>query len=317
MDTSFVFQAFFAVVPVYIIILTGAFVRRLRWIRADADSSFMRIAMDVALPCFFISNMLGNEKLQSVAFSAGTIAMGVAVMSAGMCVAWLASKILKLKVGEGQRTFVVTTAAHNYGFFIISIVALLYPAREDLLGLIITQNVGCDLVYWSLGFLLISQGGGFSWKMFLRAPIISVAVALLLAWTGLGAYVPQFLLNAMRMMGSCAITLNLFMFGCLLCDFWGFKNFNPRIVSSAVAVRMLVLPAIFLAAAALLDIDPSLRMILVFQAVVPCGVISAVLAKHFGGHPQMSVQITVCTSIVALITLPIYLTLGLKLIGAV
>ena len=95
-------------------------------------------------------------------------------------------KIPRIKIGEGQRTFVVTTGIHNYGFFIIALVAILYPNDEnDFMGLVLTHNVGCDLVFWSLGVALLSPSVKFSPAILLKGPVLSVFVALFFIWTGL------------------------------------------------------------------------------------------------------------------------------------
>ncbi|MFR6033532.1 MAG: hypothetical protein ACLUKN_10350 [Bacilli bacterium] len=67
------------------------------------------------MPCFIIYNMLGNEKLKRGVF-VGDYFIGMLVVLASLAVSYAASRLLRLKVGGGERTFVVTTAFHNYGF---------------------------------------------------------------------------------------------------------------------------------------------------------------------------------------------------------
>lgn len=311
------FEALLAVAPIYAAIATGFAARKFGWMEAAADKSFMKVAIDITLPCFILANMLSNKKLESVEFSAAAILTGMAGMLACMAVSYIASAAIGLKVGTGKRTFIVTTATHNYGFFVISMLAVMYAGSSDpILGVAFTHNVGCDLVFWTIGFFLISSGQNFSAKTFLRGPIVAVFAALVLVWCGLGDFVLKYAQNTLRVIGGCAIPLNLFMFGNLLCDFWGREKFNPKIIATAMITRLAVLPLMFVAAAALLPIDPTLKKLLVFQAVAPCGITSAVLAKHFGGYPQMSVQISVATSVAAVLTLPIWLNVGFRLIGA-
>ena len=81
-------------------------------------------------------------------------------------------------------------------------------------------------------------------------------------------------------------------------------------------MRMALLPIAFILLATALPIDPSLKKLIAFQALSPCGVTDAVLAKHFGGYPQMAVQITIATLVVAPFTLPVWMWLGATLTGA-
>lgn len=310
----------FAVIPIYAMVLAGWAARRQGWLKPEGDSSLMRFAIDVTLPCFIFSSMIGNKKLESVAFALSTISIGMFTLSLGLVFAWLASKLLRLKVGQGQRTFVVTTATHNFGFFVIALVAMLYSnavGRDaELLGLVFTHNVGCDIIFWTIGYMLITSTSKISMKTFLRGPILSVLAGLLFIWTGLSKCIPDCVMVSLKMLGGAAIPMNLVLFGAMIYDMFGLKDFNIKVVVSAVALRMFVLPAIFVALAVLLPVDILLKKLLVFQAVAPCGVTAAVLAKHFGGYPQIAVQITLATMVVAIFTLPFWLAFGFSLIGA-
>ena len=89
------YQSLAAIVPIYVMILTGVLVRRIGWLKPEADSSFVRMAIDVTLPCFIIYNMLGNEKLKSVGFSLATIFIGMLVVLASLAVSYAASRLLR------------------------------------------------------------------------------------------------------------------------------------------------------------------------------------------------------------------------------
>ncbi len=305
-----------AIVPIYAMIFAGFLARKAHWLSPEADASFVRVSIDLTLPCFIIYNMLGNEKLRSIALSMQTIALGMCVVGVSLLAAWAAAKILGLKVGSGERTFTVTTGTHNYGFFIIALVAILFSqTNPDLLGLVLTHNVGCDLVFWSVGVFLLSGRKSFSPKVFMRGPVAAVFFSLALIWTGLGDFVPEFVLNSLKWIGFAAIPLNLMMFGTLICDMLGNAKIDWKCVLSATAIRMLALPCLFFAAASFLPIAPSLKALLALQTLPPCGVTAAVLSKSFGGKPELSVQITLATCIAAVFTMPLWLGLCFGLIG--
>ena len=184
------------------------------------------------------------------------------------------------------------------------------------MGLVLTHNVGCDLVFWSLGVALLSPSVKFSPAILLKGPVLSVFVALFFIWTGLAGKIPDFALSSLKLLGGAAIPLNLFMFGTLIYDLFSRESFNAKIVGTAVCMRMALLPIAFILLATILPIDPSLKKLIAFQALSPCGVTAAVLAKHFGGYPQMAVQITIATLVVAPFTLPVWMWLGATLTGA-
>ncbi len=307
---------FAAILPIYGVIALGWIGRKLDWIKPEADSSIVKIAIEIALPCFILSSLLGNKRLENVGFSLSAITIGVVGMLLGLLFSTLSAKMIGLKVGDGLRTFVATVGVQNYGFFLIGLLAIAFPnGGGDMMGILITHNVGCDLVYWSLCFLLLSNAKKVSFDFLKRGPMWSVFIALILVWTGLAEYVPDWARAFFKFAGGAAVPLNLLIFGTLLHDMLGRDGFSLKIISTAVATRMLILPAIFITCAVMLPIDPSLKFLIVLQSLAPSGIMSAVLAKHFGGYPKIAVQIVVATSLIAFITLPLWAHIGLKLIG--
>ena len=316
METGFNPSLALAVLPIYVVVSVGWLARKLGWLAPESDKSLMRLAIDISLPCFIFYNMIGNEKLASVSYAACTISLGVFGICACLAVAWIAAKIMGLKTGEGARTFTVTTGVHNDGFFIIALVAIIYPDDKDFMGLVLTHNVGCDLVFWSLGLAMLSSAKKFGLSIFLKGPVLSVFVALFFIWTGIADKIPEFALSSLKLIGGASIPINLLMFGTLIYDLYSRETFDAKTVGIAVFLRMGVMPCIFIGAAATLPVDASLKKLLVFQALSPCGITAAVLAKHFGGRPPMAVPITPSALLPAPPAVPFSMWAGMSLIGA-
>jgi predicted permease len=56
-----------------------------------------------------------------------------------------------------------------------------------------------------------------------------------------------------------------------------------------------------------------LKQVLIIQAAMPSGVLPLVLAKHHGGDVMVALQIILSTSVAAIITLPLWIHIGLVL----
>lgn len=175
----------------------------------------MRIAMDVAYPCLVFHSIMkymvlsGNETLSSVSFSLQAIGAGALELLLGIASAWLVAKMLRMRIGTGLRTFTLTAGVQNYAFFVIPIIQMLFTASNDpTLGVLFVHNVGCELVVWSIGVIIIAGGpGNLNMGVFFRGPLLAVIVGLALAWSGLGTYVAQPpLMKTFEMIGNCATT---------------------------------------------------------------------------------------------------------------
>ena len=79
---------------------------------------------------------------------------------------------------------------------------------------------------------------------------------------------------------------------------------------SGLAARLLITPSLILLLAWLLPVDPLIKRIMVIQSAIPSGVIPVMLAKRFGGRPEVGTQILLSTTLCSFLTLPVWLAVG-------
>lgn len=306
-----------AALPVFVFFLIGYVLRRRGVVKPQDDGVMMSLAVDVAYPCMVFYNIMrtmvvdADPTVSSFGFSLSAIGCGFLEMLLGVAAAYVVAVLLRLKVGTGLRTFSVTSGMQNYAFFVIPVVQMLFPGADDpTLGVLFVHNMGCEIFVWSAAVFLIG-GGSLPLKSLLRGPLIAMVGSLLLAWSGLGHYValPPVMKTA-EMLGAVATPLCLIIFGCSLYDLSLNFRWQPRLLISGLAARLVLAPALILLAAWLLPVDPLIKRIMVIQSAIPCAVISVVLAKRFGGKPELATQILLSTTVCSFLTLPIWLTLG-------
>lgn len=312
-DNSPVMSAFLAIIPVYVIIACGWFARRVRWLEQEHEAPIMKLSIDLFYPCLILSSMLGNDMLRSPAFTMQAVGIGFGGIILGIAIAWGVAKIIGLNVGTGLRTFGLAAGLQNYSFFVIPIIAVLYPMPGNpMMGILMTHNTGCELAIWTIGLMLMAGGvKAVHPKVFLRGPLIAIVLAITLVWTGLDRYVAtDTVMTTLKMLGACAVPLMVFIFGNIMFDVWSKVKWNVKVLLAGCATRLVFIPPFFLLAAWLLPIDVELKRIIIIQSAIPSAIISTLLAKQFGGHPDMAIQITLSTTIVSFITLPLWLALG-------
>ena len=282
MDTGAVFlTSFLSTIPVYLFFATGFYLRHKQVIQADHDAPIMRIAMDVAYPCLVFHSIMkymvlsGNETLSSVSFSLQAISAGALELLLGIAAAWLVAKLLRMRIGTGLRT-----------------------------------------VVWSIGVIIIAGGpGNLNMGVFFRGPLLAVIVGLALAWSGLGTYVAQPpLMKTFEMIGNCATPLCLILFGCSMRDLWHNMKWEPKPIICGLLTRLGLAPALLLLMAYFLPVDDYIKRVIIIQAAIPSAVIPVILAKRFGGHPDLGTQILLTTTVASFLTLPCWLALGSTLV---
>lgn len=309
--------AFMASIPIYLIMIAGWLCRRADWVTPETDKGFMKVAIELCYPCLILSHMLGNDLLRSPLYSlkAAGIGAGTCIISILICLA--IARLLRLKKGEGARTFAISAAVQNYSFYIVPMIAVLYTAPNDpTMGVLFTYNVGMEFTVWTVGLIVMSEVTKIRPSMLIRGPIIAVVLGLFLVWTGLDrVLVPKPVSSTLEILGNCAVPLAIFLVGTTLYDLWGKFKWSKRIALGGIAARCGLLPVFLLAVAYFLPIDPVLKRVIIFQAAVPSAMIPIIIARHFGGQPAVAVEIVISTTLAALVTLPLWLSLGFQYIS--
>lgn len=317
--TDVIFHSFLSTIPVFIFFAIGFWLRYKKAIEPKHDNVIMQLAMDVGYPCLIFYSIMKYMVLEShpaistIEFSLSAIGCGFLEMSLGVMVAWLCAKMMRLRIGTGLRTFTLTAGVQNYAFFVIPIVQMLFSSMGDpAMGVLFIHNMGCEIFVWSLGVILMCGGAcDLRISMLLRGPLLAVCVSLLLAWSGVGHYIalPPVMKTA-EMIGAVATPICLILFGCSMFDLSCNFEWRPRMLIAGVLSRLVLAPICILLAAWLLPVDPLIKRIMVIQSAIPSAVIPVILAKRFGGIPEIGTQILLATTVCSFITLPFWLAVG-------
>lgn len=314
-----VINSFLSTIPIFIFFAIGYRLRSQGSIAPEHDGPIMQLAMDIGYPCLIFYNIMkymvieANPTVSSVSFSLQALACGFLELLVGVCVAWGVAKMLRLRIGTGLRTFSLTAGVQNYAFYAIPIIQMLFSSPGDpTMGVLFVHNMGCELFVWSLGVILVCGGAtGLRVGMLLRGPLLAVCISLALAWSGLGSYVAQPpVMKAAEMIGNVATPVCLILFGCSMYDLSRHFIWQPRMLISGVLARLVLVPAIVLLLAWALPVDPLIKRIMVIQSAIPSAVVPVILAKRFGGVPEVGTQILLATTAVSFVTLPLWLSVG-------
>ena len=309
-----------AVLPVYLIILAGALLRKLRILTVDQDEPVFRLVFSILYPCFILDKILGSESVRNGADVMWGIGAGFGLTVLGFGGAWLLAGLLGFQKGDGKRTFTLSTGVQNFGYTAIPVVQQIFGGA---IAMLFVHNLGVELAIWSVGVMILSGEKTIPWRKLVNGPVISVLLGLVLVGSGLDRYletggghpVGDPLRKAMAWIGAGAFPVALLITGALVSDLIGAERPSPKVVLGGVVVRLAVLPMLLLAAAKFLPAPVALKQVLVVQAAMPSAMTPIMLAKVYGGRPGVAVQIVIATTVVSLVTLPFVIVWGRQWAG--
>jgi malate permease and related proteins len=308
------------VAGIFLLVGIGAGTRRLGWLTEEADRSLLNLVVRVLVPALILSVTLGSEHLLRPQNLILPPAFGFGSIMVGFAVAWLAARWLSRRVrltdGPMQRTFAFCVGLHNYGYIPLPLATLLFD--RETLAVLFVHNLGVELGVWTVGIMLLSGSVGGQWhRRLLNAPTVAIIASLAITFAGLHVYIPQFVYQALAMLGGSAIPLSLVMIGATMADELERSPLRQggRAVALGSILRLGLLPALMIGTALLLPATSELKQVIAIQAAMPSATFPIILARVYGGHPATALRLAFGTSLISLITMPLWLSAGLRLLG--
>ena len=312
-----------AVLPVFGVMGMGLWLRRGHWLSTQADASLMRVTINLLLPSLIFDSVLGNAALRRPENLLLPPLIGFSLVALGIGVAWGFSRLAGLQTQPGQRTFAFLAGLQNYAYLTIPLcVALFDPGTT---GVLFIHNVGTEMAMWLLGMAVLT-GSGFAggWKKIINFPIAALLLGLILNFLSPVVTLPpaaqiigKMTLTVIHWFGQCAIPLALLLIGAIVADHLGEARGGGvlRVIGVAALVRLGVMPVLFLLLARYLPCSTELKRVLVLQGAMPAAVLPILLAKHHGGDARIALQVALGTSVLGLITIPLWIRGGGHFVG--
>lgn len=309
-------ELFRLILPVFALIAVGVALRRFHWIEGAAETSMIRFAMYVCMPCLAFDAIIGNPTLREPGNLLLPPVAGFVSTAAGFGVSYLVARWIGLEKGTGLRTFAVSAGVCNYSYLPLPIVGGIWGERAQ--GVVLVHNMGVDMTIWSLGLLVLTGASARSgWRRLVTPMLITLVVAILVNVLGLGPYVPGVLMSIAHSLGVCAVPLGIVMTGVNMADFLNepLKLIHRNVAIGSCAVRLGIMPVLMLCFARLLPCSLELKRVLVVEAAMPAAVLPIILAQYYGGQPLTAVQVVLTTTAASLVTCPLWIRAGLAWLG--
>jgi predicted permease len=311
-------QLFLTVLPVFAMIVLGAFLRRTQLITESAEESLFNLVVKVTTPCLIFESVATNPALREPGNLLVPPLLGFGLTLLSMALGWYVARALGLTIGHGLRTFALAVGLTNYSYLPLPLMDAMFGPESR--AVLLVHNVGVEAAIWTGGVLVVT---GLSpregWRKLINAPVVALLLAVTVNLTGVAAQVPPVVMNLVHVLAACAIPLGLLMTGVSIQPHLDDPKqlVNPRVTLTAWLLRLVVLPWVFLLAARFLPCPVELKRVLVVQAAMPSAVISIIVARVYGGQPLVAVQIIFGTTALALFTIPFWLRFGLAFAGLV
>jgi malate permease and related proteins len=320
--SSELFEAIFIVLA---FISVGIIAKKTKILSEDADACILKLVINVLMPCFIFSKIVGNDKVKDpsnvlLAPLAGFAGVAIPVL---LCL-FLSRYIFKIKVFEdikARRTFAVSTGLQNYGFIAIPVIERVFG--EEYLGIMLLHNMGVELALWSVGLMVLSGEVSLgSLKKVINGPFVAVVISLSLNALGLDAYVPKAAELAVDQIGAAFIPIGVMLVGTTTYTLIHNSDFFKRTFKEGKALVILgntlrsgLIPLLIIGMAMLLPYSNELQKVIVIEAAMPAAFFPIVMARHYNGRADIALQISMTSLVVGFLALPLWVAIGQSLLN--
>jgi predicted permease len=325
-----------AILSVFCIVGAGLFFRRKGLLTLESEQPLLSLTVNLLMPCLVLDRVLKTDAFSDpqnfwlpplLAF--GLTALGILI---GLGMTLLPAKQSGLKSWKQRRTFAGCIGILNYGFVPIPLVIALFPDDGRTLGVLFVQNLGMEIAVWTIVLsAIIGKLDRKSLRHVINGPNIAIVVAVSLNLLGNSRFVPaffhehiapcfDFLLMAIHLLGGASIPVSIILVGATLAEHFHREEIRERLKTTfkiafwSVLIRLFIMPAIFLCLAIWLPCTIEIKRVLVIQGAMGSAIFPMVLAKHYGGDAKTAFDTILSNSLLSVITLPIWIAIGLKLI---
>lgn len=252
-----------------------------------------RLAMTLSVPCLIFVALMKTQ-IDPEALAALSLA-SLAAYALVMFGIFALVKLARLDVP----TYLAPLAFGNTGN--LGLPLALFAFGEVGLGYAVVVFAVMAILSFTIGIWIVSGGG--SLKRVVQEPLVGATVlGAVFLWQGWET--PQFLTNALELIGQMAIPMMLITLGVAM------ARLETRAMTQAVwlsAAKLLICLAAGWATAQFFGLDPVAAAVLIMQVATPVAVTSYLLAEKYGADAQPVAGLVVASTLLSVLALPVIL----------
>lgn len=303
-----------SVAEIVIVIALGFWLRNSGRLGDEFKGNISFIIMNIALPASIFVSVLKYLTRDTLASLSGGLVFAFGSFALSYIVAWLMTKILKIRKGR-RGTFINMFANANTIFIGLPLNMALFGTKS--LPYFLVYYVMNTISTWAIGVFFISSDDptvdksekkDFNWKKLLPAPLVGFLVSLVFLL--LAIPIPDWITKTLDMVGGIVTPMSLIYIGIILADA-GLKSIRfDRDTVWALVGRFIFAPAIMIGLITLGSSTghglPNLEAsTLIIQAAAPGLAVLPILVDQSHGDVDYATNLVTTSTVLFVVVVPI------------
>ncbi|MCX5776150.1 MAG: AEC family transporter [Candidatus Firestonebacteria bacterium] len=299
----------YSITVIFLMIGIGYIAGKLKIIKQELTTDLTKIVFKIAIPCLIIANMVTTYSREMLMTTlALPVFAFITMLLVNLPLGYLFAKIFKIRASH-KNQFVYLNFIQNYYYMSIPLAYLLFGDKGVLY--VFLYGFVSDMFLWTLGAgLYDTEGKKSSWKQLLNPAIVALVIGFILAM--LKIKFPELIISPLKSIGSITTPLAMLITGAIISNV-KIHNAKKILLSKDMALvvilKLFIAPAIIVFLTSLVNLDPTVRAIIVIQAAMPSAFSAILFATEYKKDTDYAAAGAILTTIISLVTVPLFLYL--------
>ena len=284
----------------FIYVVTGIIMAKTKILKHEGRSSFINLLLDITLPCMILNSFNVDTGINEL-IAAGKIMI---ISSGVIFISWGLAKVLWHKESPNRRAVLeFSTLFSNAGNAGMPIVASVFGSEGVFYASFYLLPV--RILIWTVGLSLFVDEADSRKKLLILLKTPSVLVVFIgIALMFMPFKLPVVLSTAVKNIGDMTGPLSMMIIGAAL----GEADLRSAFEADAfrlTAVRLAVLPVVFMSVLRLAGVDTLLWQVTVVLTAMPAAANTEIFAEMYGKDYYFAARCVVVSTIISLVSVPL------------
>ncbi len=313
----------------FLCIAVGFVLRKARILPDSAGQVMSKLETYVFCPALNIITMAQYCTVKTLSTHAINIFFATCAMMIAIGLATLITPLLTKSKRSERGVYAYALAFANSGYMGDPLVLALFGAPTLALYKIYALPLNVGIYTWGMAQIVTRENEpkGFRplMRKFCNPPMISLFVGIAVGLCGAGAYLPDFAVSTLDSLKGCLGPVAMLLVGFTVAGYRLPRLLTKKKVYIATALRLVVLPAVIVAAlfgikiltGAVLNmqIDNTVLFLCFFSVATPLGLNTVIFPEAYGGDPEPGAAMALVSHTLCVLTIPLLYALMTLIFG--
>jgi len=298
-----------AIAKIFLVMSAGYALYYFKFIDEKFTDTLSRVLIYVLMPALIVSRTVQHFSFTEYPFWWFLPVSAVLFSLAGLVLGGAVYGLARFR--GARKEFISSCAFQNCGYLPMNLILFSFAgaAADDLLLMLFLFIMGFNILMWSLVplFLTGRLKKDFSFSALLNPPVVATLVSLVwVALFGKGS-MPSLLAAPLDQLGNASFPMAMLTLGAYLCRHRAHDLSGASRIAACMGVKLIIMPAIVLAALVLFPLGQDLRFFLFLQSAMPVAVSLVVIGSYTGADNRFFSGAIFYSHVAAVFSVPLWL----------